>query len=692
MRLPLIVFKFILIVINVVKLCDSFPTPTTPSPLDVQSFRETFAARMKSFMNTSVDPCHDFYEYACGNYPNVIEDNEITKKQNVLADLTHVIDAFVDEILQKERQPDELYFEELQTVKQYLESCNKAQLWPLAPSEEYLKVIETIGGFPAVDSAWNVSAFDWFNMTAHLIRFDVVGLIKEEIFLKHPFPPYYEIPRIGFDFDVYLDNIASNESAGYKHNVKIMKELLELYGVNSTKSDEVVSQVVEFWQEVVVYQDKAKDRRSCRAAALEDDLDEYEFPKWNSLFEIAWDAKDSFICDDCDCPCDWYFKKLDDMSANRSEAMANYMALKFLYTMHAQLKSTKLQHQHCVDQIKRSVPVILTHFYMKEHYSTEDQKEVEEIVVELKAKFIQLIETLDWLDDESRIGNTITMNTLQTEVGEIVDPMSDTYIREIKQLNLTENYDANNLELAKFRVNMQHYAFLQADLDENASPLGVLNAIQVNAFYNLVTHRVNVLAGIMFPPVFHRHLPQSVKYGSLGYIVGHEIAHSLEYRGRKFEKLFKNHTTYSEESAKVMYNRSRCFVEHHSNFTVPLLDIKLNRTKNTLESVADSGGLREAFVAYKTVANEKLTVKNNSEHLETLPGLDLSPEKTFFLSFAQVYCAKYGVKEYWNEIYADHPMDRYRVLSTLQHFEEFSTTYNCSMGTPMNPEKKCRVW
>ncbi|XP_055851392.1 neprilysin-2-like [Episyrphus balteatus] len=697
MRL-LLISLLIIFIINKVHLCNSVPTTFENEILhgkdeneNINQFRESFAKRMQSFMNTSADPCDDFYAYACGNYPNVIEDNEIERKQRSLTDLSHVIDEFVDKILQKERQPDDMYYDELQVVKQYLEICDSSKLWPLSPSEEYLTVIKSIGGFPALDPTWNVSTFDWFNMTANLIRYGVVGLIKEEIFLKHPFPPYYEIPRFGFNFDVYSDNIETNESHGYVHNVKIMKELLDLYRVNDT--DEVIEEIIELWKEALIFQDKAINRRSCRRLAFEDDMEEYEFPKWKSLFEIAWNANDSSKFDGSDCPCDWYFKKLDDISVNKSRSMANYMALKFLYTMHPQLKSTKYQHQYCVTQIKKTMPLILTYFYVKEHFSKDDQKEVEEMIVQLRASFIKLIQSSDWLDTESRIGNEKTIQNLKASVGEVVDPMSDIYIREIKKINLTDNFAMNNLEASKHRINMRHYAFMQENLDNKTSPFEVLNAIQVNAFYDLIKHGIYVLPGVLFPPVYHKYLPQSVKYGGLGYIIGHEMVHSLDFRGREFEKYFQRHSAWSEASAKMVTNRSLCFAEHHRNYTVPVLDIKLNKTKNTKESIADAGGLREAFDTYRSVYQEAVKNKiKDFEQMENLPGLELTPDQTFFLSFAQVYCAKYEPKHYWSEIYEDHPMDRYRVISPLQNLEEFSMTFNCSLGTSMNPKRKCRLW
>ncbi|XP_055852766.1 membrane metallo-endopeptidase-like 1 [Episyrphus balteatus] len=688
---------FVAIFIQNRNLLSSFAAPTLDNDIlhgkddVVKSFREKYASRMKSYMNTSVNPCDDFYEYACGNFPNAIEKIETVRKRSNLLDIRYALNDLVDISLQKHRNPDEKFAGELEKAKQLFDSCVKASLWPVEPKEEFLAVIRKIGGFPAIDPTWNASAFDWFNMTAHLSRYGIDGLVKEEIYLKHPFPPYFELPKFGFDFDVYLENIATKDAPGHVYSESIMRELLSIYGVSGANADKVIEDVIEFWREALLAEKRKDSYGHCEFLSLIDDT--AEFTKWNTFFEIAWEGTQFQPSDYSECPCDWYYHKLDKIIAKRPEAAANYMALKFLFNMHPQVKSSSFQRTHCLSYVKKAFPMVLSHFYLKEHYDKAVEDDINEIISEIKHSMRNIMDTADWLDDATRQEALEKIRTLRTRIGEVKDPSTDIYINEINKLNLTDNFAANVLEMAKFRLDLRHYGYLHSDLPESTTPIELLDVLQVNAFYYVLDNSINVMAGILHPPVYHPHLPKSLNYGSLGYILGHELTHGFDNVGSNFDSNLTQRNWWTEKSRKVFEEHLNCFASHYSEYTVPELKRKLNGTTSQDENIADSGGLREALAAYRRVF--KNAVKNkvpDFEKNESLPGLDMTPDQTFFLSFAQIYCSKYDLKHYWVEISDDHPLDKYRVLGSLQNFEEFPLVFNCPLGSPMNPNEKCRLW
>lgn len=85
--------------------------------------------------------------------------------------------------------------------------------------------------------------------------------------------------------------------------------------------------------------------------------------------------------------------------------------------------------------------------------------------------------------------------------------------------------------------------------------------------------------------------------------------------------------------------------------------------------------------------------KKNFEN-QRLVGLeDFSPEKLFFLSFAQAFCSVERPAKMKSKLETDvHALNKFRVIGVVSNMEDFAETWYCPIGSPMNPVKKCAVW
>ena len=108
------------------------------------------------------------------------------------------------------------------------------------------------------------------------------------------------------------------------------------------------------------------------------------------------------------------------------------------------------------------------------------------------------------------------------------------------------------------------------------------------------------------------------------------------------------------------------------------------------ENIADNGGLRESFKAYKVYKKEfgqEQDVKSSST------GSSFTPEQIFFLSYANVWCGTETPERVENQILTDpHSPSRYRVIGPLSNNEDFAKAFHCPLGTPMNRPNKCILW
>jgi len=109
------------------------------------------------------------------------------------------------------------------------------------------------------------------------------------------------------------------------------------------------------------------------------------------------------------------------------------------------------------------------------------------------------------------------------------------------------------------------------------------------------------------------------------------------------------------------------------------------------ENIADNGGIKQAFWAYKKWL--QTAVGQDALVNETLPGLNATNTQLFFLNFAQVWCGAMRPEASRNKLKtAVHSPGKFRVIGTLSNSAEFAKEYNCPVGSPMNPAKKCSVW
>ena len=106
------------------------------------------------------------------------------------------------------------------------------------------------------------------------------------------------------------------------------------------------------------------------------------------------------------------------------------------------------------------------------------------------------------------------------------------------------------------------------------------------------------------------------------------------------------------------------------------------------ENIADNGGLKVAYAAYKDWTDRNMVTEHR------LPGLDYNPQQMFWISAANTYCNKHRPEYLKNveSITDAHSPGEFRVIGTFSNMKEFSNDFNCPIGSRMNPMNKCTVW
>ncbi|XP_062597685.1 endothelin-converting enzyme homolog isoform X1 [Saccostrea cucullata] len=195
---------------------------------------------------------------------------------------------------------------------------------------------------------------------------------------------------------------------------------------------------------------------------------------------------------------------------------------------------------------------------------------------------------------------------------------------------------------------------------------------------------------IMFPiamfhlPFYSPNGPQALNFGAMGSIIGHEITHAFDITGRQYDSKGKLKEWWEPYTASLFEKTTGCMREQYDGFKLDGLQI--NGEKTLDENIADNGGLRAAYIAFQIWENENGITPN-------LPGVNLTDKQLFYVSYAQMFCTKWkrsGLRNYL--LSDDHSPGPLRVKGTLQNSNTFGKVFDCPFISEYSPQTKCEVW
>lgn len=332
--------------------------------------------------------------------------------------------------------------------------------------------------------------------------------------------------------------------------------------------------------------------------------------------------------------------------------------------------------KRCVEATETALGEAVGKLYVERRFAGDSKAKALEMIGDIEQSFETNLPELEWMDPATRTRALEKLEAIGDKIG-----YPDLWRDYSKMEVAAGDYFANHLAATAFESDRQ-LAKIGKPVDRSEWGFPPQT---VNAYYNPLLNEIAFPAGILQPPMFHRDIPAAMNYGAIGAVVGHEVTHGFDDQGRKFDPKGELREWWEPAVAEKFETRAQCVDDFYSGFAVAP-GVNVNGTLTLGENIADIGGVKQSYQAYR-----RWQERHGDPAAPAVPGL--TDEQLFFVAYGQVWCALSTPEEDRLRITTDpHSPPRFRVRGTLAQVPAFARAFACAEGTPMNPKERCEVW
>jgi putative endopeptidase len=342
-------------------------------------------------------------------------------------------------------------------------------------------------------------------------------------------------------------------------------------------------------------------------------------------------------------------------------------------------KEIQPRWRRCVDSTDFALGEALGQAYVARAFPPENQERVLKLVQDLNTALAKDIDSLDWMSDETKKQAQQKRQATLDKIG-YPDHWRDYSTVQI----VRDNYFANRQRAIEFEFE-RWVAKIGQPVDRAE---WTMTPPTVNAYEDPPTNTINFPAGILQPPAFEMSQDDSVNYGAIGAVIGHETIHGFDDEGRKFDAQGNLRDWWTTKDAAEYEQRGKCISDQYSQ-EIPEAGpgVKQNGRMTLGEDTADNGGIYIAFRALEDA------LAREGRGLDTKESDGLTPRKRFFLAYAFGWCTEYRPELIRLAVLSDpHSYPKYRVNNTVSNMPEFAAAFGCHKGQPEARVNSCRVW
>ncbi len=647
----------------------------------------------KSAIDSTADPCTDFYKYACGNFSKLHPIPNDMSDFDQFANLQEYNTQALHGILEKAAAAHPSAGTNEQKVADYYTSClntaaiNKAGLAPIQTALDGIRSIKNRDELaPVIAHFTRISAGafldfgsqqDFKNATEEIAVIDQGGLGLPEK-------------------DYYLRTGAKDEELRQQY-VQHLTKMLQLLGATPDKAAAHAKAVMEMETALAKVSLGNVERRDPNAVY-------HPMPVSTFAGEVPLLHAEQFLKDvgappvtKLNVTSPEFFKGLNQvLSTTSMETIQSYLSIRLAEAESSRLPEAfdeehfdfygrkltgtpeqKPRWKRCVAATDRAMGEALGQVYVKQYFAGDSKAKTLAEVHAIEGAMNQDLSDLEWMSAPTREKAKEKLRAVVDKIG-----YPDKW-RSYAALKITpDDAFGNALRANEFESDYQ--------LNKIGKPVDKgeweMSPPTVNAYYDDSMNTINFPAGILQPAFYDKNASDATNYGHIGAVVGHELTHGFDDQGRKFDAQGNLNDWWTPEDLKKFESRTDCLVSEYSGFTA-VDDLHVNGKLTLGENTADNGGMRLALMALMAQAAQ---TKMNMNAKDTGGS---TPMQQLFVGWAQNWCSTERPELLRMLVQTDsHSPNRIRANGVVVNMPEFGKAFGCKQGQPMYPVKMCRVW
>jgi putative endopeptidase len=661
--------------------------PRSPQPLSALPYTPSLDL---SSMDKSVQPCENFYRYACGGW---IRNNPIPADQprwDTYAKLTYENQLYLWGLLLEASNTDHTRTAVQQKTGDLFYACmnepalEKAGDAPLKPLLAEIDAMKSLRDLPGVLAAQHLSTSSnaLFNFGSNQDYANSAAIIA-----------FADAGGLGLpDRDYY----SKTDAKSVEIREKYVAHIAQMFGMAGEAPDaaradaETVMRIETALAAATLTRVEQREPHN-----LFHEMSRAELRKITPSF--AWDAYFAGLrapaSREINVTQPAFYRELEKQL--KSNSLGNLKTYLRWHTIHAEaryLSSTFVQAdfdfyskylrgvpsaqprwKRCVQLVDRGMGEALGQVFVEKTFTPETRARTQEMTKHIELAMQNEIETLPWMSPATKAKALEKLHGIVNKIG-YPDKWRDYSALKIRRDDFFADVAATTAFESRRELNKIGKPVDRAEWQ--------MSPPTVNAYYDPQMNDINFPAGVLQPPLFDPKMDDAPNYGNTAATIGHELTHGFDDEGRQFDAKGNLKDWWTATDAAEFQKRADCVSDEYSGFTV-VDNIKINGKLTMGEDVADLGGQLLAYIAWKAATKGK--------DLKPIDGL--TPDQRFFVGMSQWACGSERPENLRADAITNpHSPNEYRINGVVSNMPEFQQAFSCKPGQPMVREKACKVW